>query len=127
MTSRLSRPVIAAMLGAALVAAGCGSGSKHGDAAAFCRDNAILTAKFSSATNVAQIIPDLKANLATIDDFGKKAPDAVKVDAKKLVDAAHAAIRTGDAKPFTQPVISLASTHAISFCRGFARRSSSVP
>ena len=112
--------MLAVALGATLLAAGCG-GKKDGDPAAFCRDNTTLNNAFSKAKTVKDIVPELKANIATIDRLSGTAPGPVKEDVQKLVDAAHTAIRTGNGKPFMEEEISLVSTHAISYCRGFAR------
>jgi hypothetical protein len=116
MTRRPIISLLAAVLGAMLFAAGCGGGSKGSDKAAFCKDNAILNAKTATVSSLAEVAKLFKANVATIDDFGKKAPADIKADAQKLVDAAHKVISTGDASVFADNAVANAGKHVDTYC-----------
>ena len=128
--ARLTVPVLAAALGATLLAAGCSDNNNKNDAktAAFCRDNTKIIQAGQGVTGEAGILRVLKANVATLEDFAKNMPDdVIERDATKLVVAWRDAVRTGDAKPFLTTRIQLASTHVLSYCRGWARRTGRAP
>ena len=125
----LTVPVLAAALGATLLVAGCGSSGSNNNnndakTAAFCRDNTkIIVAGQGVTGGAAGVLGVLKANAATLEDFAKNMPnDVIKRDATKLVVAWRDAVRTGDAKAFLTARILNASTHVLSYCRGWARR-----
>jgi hypothetical protein len=122
--------VLAAALGATLLAAGCGSSSKTSDTktAAFCRDNTKIIEAGQGVTGEAGILGVLKANSATLEDFAKNMPhDVIERDATKLVVAWRDAIKTNSAKAFLTARILNASTHVLSYCRGWARRTGRAP
>jgi hypothetical protein len=118
--------------------AGCGSSSKSSSTdsssttaattdtkAAFCADNDAITKALSGITSADQAIPALKANITTIDKFGKDAPDAVKADAKLMVDGVHTAIEKNDASGMNTPTFTAAGEKVDAFC-GVSTSSSST-
>jgi ABC-type oligopeptide transport system substrate-binding subunit len=110
--------LLALTLGAATLAA-CGSSggsASKASKAAFCRDNTKLSSSTQKATSLADIVKIFKANVATIDDFGKTAPADIAADAKKLVDAAHKVISTGDTKAFSDTATSDAGKRVDTYC-----------
>ena len=127
--ARLTVPVLAAALGATLLAAGCSDNNKNdAKTAAFCRDNTKIILAGQGVTGEAGILRVLKSNVATLEDFAKNMPhDVIERDATKLVVAWRDAVRTEDAKPFLTTRIQLASTHVLSYCRGWARRTGRAP
>ncbi len=62
--------------------AGCGSSSStsssSGNKTAFCSDNAKIDMALSFVTSPAQILSTLKGQKATIDDFARNTPGAIK-------------------------------------------------
>jgi hypothetical protein len=114
-TRKCSVLMLASALGLSLLAAGCGGGSTT-DKAAFCHDNAMLNAKAQKITSVATAVSIFQANLSTIDDFGKKAPTDIKADAKKLVDAAHSVVASGNVKAFSDSATAAAGKRVDSYC-----------
>lgn len=88
------------------VLAGCGSSSNSGGStvskASFCAANAKLDKATASATNVGELVKDLKTNQATVTEFGQAAPSAIKAKAQVLVAAAQQAIKSGSTTGFNQ-------------------------
>ena len=82
----------------------------------FCKDNATLSKAMSGSNTPEQLLPVLKANIATIDRFGKEAPDDIKADATALVNASHAAIDKNDASNFTDPTIAKSGANVDTYC-----------
>jgi hypothetical protein len=112
-----ARLILAVALGATLLAAGCGGGSKSpGDKAAFCKDDATLNTASAKATSLADVVTIFKANAATIDDFAKQAPADIKDDATTLVTAAHKVISSGDATLFGGPTTEAAGKRVDAYC-----------
>jgi hypothetical protein len=116
MTTKPTLTLLAAALSAILLVAGCGGGGSKSTKAAFCGDNASLNNGTQKATDIAGVIAYFKANVATIDDFGKNAPSDIKADAQKLVAAAHKVIDSGDIKAFTDTAVANAGKHVDSYC-----------
>jgi hypothetical protein len=115
-TTRPTVALLAAAVSAVLLVAGCGGSGAKSTKAAFCSDNATLNTGTQKATDVAGVIAYFKANVATIDDFGRNAPSDIKADAQKLVTAAHKVIDSGDIKAFTDNAVAAAGKHVDSYC-----------
>jgi hypothetical protein len=90
------------------VLAGCGSSSSKSNSSSaanktsFCADNKKLDKASAPASNVSELLKDLKANASTIADFARTAPSAIKASAEVLVSASEDAIKTGNTKGFNQ-------------------------
>jgi hypothetical protein len=121
---------VLAIAGVSLVSA-CGSSSKSSNSAsdssttaaastdtkaAFCADNDAISKALSGIRSEAEIVPALKANISSIDQFGKDAPASVKADAKVMVDASHTAIDKNDASSLSAAPFTAASTKVDTFC-----------
>lgn len=84
--------------------AGCGSSSSSSTAVAsktsFCADNAKLNQATAANSTLGELLSTLKANRATIDDFGRVAPSDIRAKAQLLVSGAHTAIQNNTAAAF---------------------------
>jgi hypothetical protein len=93
-----------AAVAATVLLAGCGGSASSSTAAAsktsFCADNAKLNQATAANSTLDQLLSTLKANQATIDDFGRTAPSDIKAKAQLLVSGAHAAIKVNTAAAF---------------------------
>ena len=113
--------------------AGCGSSSKSssssgdstattaaaaGDKTAFCADNAKLDKALNGASSPQELLPLVKANISTIDQFGKDAPADIKADATILVNASHAAVDKNDGAPFAEAPVMQAGDKINTYCGG---------
>jgi hypothetical protein len=84
-----------------VVLAGCGDSSRTNPGRTrFCVDNAKLAKATASATTLGDVLTDLKANQSTVEDFGKTAPSAIRAQARVLVTATQAAIRSDSTGAF---------------------------
>jgi hypothetical protein len=97
---RLSR-VAFVPIALVVLMAGCDNSSSAGARkTSFCADNAKLAKATASAKTLGDVLRDLRANQSTVDDFGKKAPSAIKAQAQFLVTATQAAIRSDSTGAF---------------------------
>jgi hypothetical protein len=95
---------------------GSTTSSASGDKTAFCNDNATLDKASSPVQQPSDLIPVLKANQATINDFKANAPSDIASSADALVTAANNAIASGDASGFTTQAIQAAGTKVDAYC-----------
>ena len=87
------------------------------DKEAFCKTNAELDAATASVTDPAQLAQVFKDNNAKLDAALATAPDEVKADTEKLVNAAKQVAQTGDISPFQNDAsLQTAGQHLDSFC-----------
>ncbi len=124
-SARLIRFLGAGLVCATLISA-CSSGTSStgsttstasaGDKTAFCNDNATLDKASSGVQQPSDLIPVLKANQATINDFKANAPSDIASSADALVTAANSAIASGDASGFTTQAIQDAGTKVDAYC-----------
>ncbi|MDQ2897964.1 MAG: hypothetical protein M3Y09_20420 [Actinomycetota bacterium] len=121
---RPSRPILAA-ISVVVLLSGCGSSSSSHTAAAsrttFCADNAKLSKATAADATLGTLLSTLKANQATIDDFGRTAPGPIKAKAQLQVDGAHAAIKTNTAAAFATAKYVNAGNAINAYCRQDAK------
>jgi ABC-type oligopeptide transport system substrate-binding subunit len=104
----MRRALTAAVLATSMLAsAACGSssgssGSSGPNKAAFCAANKKLDTATASASNVGDVVKDLKNAKSTVDQFAQTAPSAIKTQANVLVTAADNAIKSGSTAGFDQ-------------------------
>jgi len=113
-SGRLTRRVAGTVLLAIsmFTVVGCGSSSSNTNngnrsgakpsKASFCADNAKLDKSTNSATDRTELLKDLRANQATISNFGQTAPTAIRSKAQVLVSGAEKAIQSGDTSAINQ-------------------------
>jgi hypothetical protein len=124
-SARIIRFLGAGLVCATLISA-CSSGTSStgsttstaaaGDKTAFCNDNAILDKASSAVQQRSDLIPVLKANQATINDFKANVPSDIASSADTLVSAANNAIASGDVSAFGTPAIQDAGTKVDAYC-----------